>query len=212
MVVRYLLGCTFNHKISAKERQQRNQQHLHQIYKSHLNGEHLNLTSSTIWRTIFFIIGLVIMIPLLISSWNTFKSMMEFDVVFGYVIGSLLMAYYVLMMFCWWIYMLIGKIVDCEYSILPDNYQDLKWEGTFESVDDTLRELDAIHYIMFDQSDAISECLLQNDMVMPEIASIIASYLWMELPTIQNIDKFRSCIKSDDNYAANILIDTSDQN
>ena len=100
----------------------------------------------------------------------------------------------------------IAKIIDCEDSILPKETSTLKWDDKFESVDDTITEAVAIHHIIFHQLEANEYLLQLSDRVSPGIASVIVSYLWMALPTIETIDGFRSCIKSIDNNILNITV------
>ena len=66
----------------------------------------------------------------------------------------------------------------------------IKWDEIFESVDDMILGIQSIHYIMFEQFDEMKRILNDNDVFNMDIVTIIVEYLWVPLPTIDNIDMF----------------------
>ena len=94
---------------------------------------------------------------------------------------------------------ILFQVRDCQTALLPElnhrystAYWDLKWETKMGSVDDMINGIDTVYHIMFvgliemrEIYDSIKSHALNED-----ISAIIVDYLWISLPTTDNVNDY----------------------
>ena len=79
--------------------------------------------------------------------------------------------------------------------------EKLDWRERFESIDHMVFGIDVVHYPMFVHLEEMKKVhdVLKCDITEEAAADIIVGYLWLPLPTIDNIDTFAEDV--DENIA-----------
>ena len=147
------------------------------------------VTSSFIIRPIFFFLWFY----LLFQIWKVMQ-------IYTWIILSIFLLLEILKDI---ILIYLYRLARCWLRILPFRWDQnpgvrINFDEMFDSVEDMMLGIDMVHYSMFTQWGYIDKILKKIDDVFDDdIISVIAQYLWLPLPSINNFEEFTKLQETD---------------
>lgn len=218
MATNYYLRCIFNKQISDESMKEENEKFLNEVYESHskLRDDPCPMAvnfkaDKTIYddlrrkETIQCMAIICYLGPLIYMLYNYCR--IEENCKNITLMICLTNLYLILegihIKFC----VVMYRIAKCCVAIFPHfSHHRVKFDIEFESEDDMIFGIEAIHYIMFGQLQDVRIILFNNDVLRKEILLIIAEYLYIPLPTVDSIDNFKYFLQFEDDHVRNMII------